>query len=80
MHHFLSRDLIPTQSEAKTSMGARQSSSPLDDPVANGCRLIEYPQGRAFGRRLAVGLSRSHLKFSIQVMGKHGREEIQLVA
>src|SRR5208337_4746932 len=80
MRHFLPGDLVAAQREAEASMGPSQPPSSLDELVTDGGRFLEDPESGAFGGCRAVGPSDDHLKFAIQVMSKHCRQEVQLVA
>ena len=77
---FLPRDLVAAQREAESSMGPSQPPGSLDELVTDGGRLLEYPESGAFRGCRAVGPSDGHLKFAIQVVSKHCRQEVQLVA
>ena len=61
-------------------MGSSQPPASLDEFVTDGSRLLEYPESGAFRGCRAVGPSDGHLKFVIQVVSKHCRQEVQLVA
>ena len=61
-------------------MGASQTASPLNQPLAESGQSFKNPQGWPLLYGFALGFANLHLQLAVEVMGQHDHKQIGLVA
>ena len=66
--------------QRKLALRFGQPSGALNQFATQGAQLLEAPQRHPPFRRTSLLLGRTHLHLPVQVVGQHGRDEIDLIA